>query len=1038
MADVLPASDAFALERSLRGQVPEVIFAPPRVVRAVARRHRDEPLGFGRLPHREAVVLSARRLAEVAGDLVVPPADLPDLVAVVARPADDRPDDNAMGGVHDAYWRRTFHALLDLAAARLVADREGDVAAWIGADARAEARDVLMREGLVARDASDAEVLAEFIAVFLERSRFEPASLAAWFPAIEQPGPLATRLEEAVGAAALAARARPPGHDPGAAPPPRDEGQPPGRPNGTRWGIPWLRPRASVLRRRADRTAPTGNTVRAAIDEWRAMTARPETARPAPGRLARQVDTLARRLAWALDLDSATGDAAATFIRGLVEHTGGSTWSPEARLLYDLQKICVDSERESFRTQLLPWLFTLGRRPLAIPLPCQRLVLIHRHATAALKRLPVVDVPDEVRAAGDRVLEEAVATTDTAARESLRPRLERCLAESGLAPQTLVEEAAREKLVDELLDAIMDRGFVSFGSVRDAISRNQLKLHDLGTAADWVHGDELLRLDARLAAALDGVYRPAPAYLAVMQRLSAPFFGTGIGRLVTTHLLLPLGGAWIALRGIEHIVEPVTEYSLGEPWHVYTRGRMLAIAAIVWMLLHLPAVRRAAWQAVRAAAAAIRLLAVVLPAWLVRLPPVAWLVRSRPVRWFVEYALSPLVVTGVVWLLLPHHGGWIDRGTRWFPPAVFALAAAALNSPAGRQFHDQAVETAGRLLRQFHAHVIVGLIAWIVDVFRRALDLVEGTLYAVDESLRFRTDESGLMLAIKAILGAAWSVIESGIRFCVTLLIEPQLNPIKHFPVVTVSHKLLVPMIPVVASQLVSTTGMERGLALTAVTFVSTAIPGVFGFLAWELKENWRLYAANRAATLRPTAVGHHGETMRRLLLPGFHSGTLPKLFARLRRHGSSGARRRAIHRLEELRHDVAAFVNRDLLALVERTAAGRELGLSVGDVGLSCVRIRVEIDADADLDHPLVLDVIRDAESIVVDVPEPGWLATLDGDRQRVMRLALAGFCRLADADATQTAWCDLAEPGPPTTGRRPVAAIAWSEWEEAWQRLA
>jgi hypothetical protein len=276
------------------------------------------------------------------------------------------------------------------------------------------------------------------------------------------------------------------------------------------------------------------------------------------------------------------------------------------------------------------------------------------------------------------------------------------------------------------------------------------------------------------------------------------------------------------------------------------------------------------------------------------------------------------------------------------------------------------------------------------------------------------------------------------VRFCVTLLIEPQLNPIKHFPVVTVSHKLLVPMIPVVASQLVSTTGMERGLALTAVTFVSTAIPGVFGFLAWELKENWRLYAANRAATLRPTAVGHHGETMRRLLLPGFHSGTLPKLFARLRRHGSSGARRRAIHRLEELRHDVAAFVNRDLLALVERTAAGRELGLSVGDVGLSCVRIRVEIDADADLDHPLVLDVIRDAESIVVDVPEPGWLATLDGDRQRVMRLALAGFCRLADADATQTAWCDLAEPGPPTTGRRPVAAIAWSEWEEAWQRLA
>jgi hypothetical protein len=177
---------------------------------------------------------------------------------------------------------------------------------------------------------------------------------------------------------------------------------------------------------------------------------------------------------------------------------------------------------------------------------------------------------------------------------------------------------------------------------------------------------------------------------------------------------------------------------------------------------------------------------------------------------------------------------------------------------------------------------------------------------------------------------------------------------------------------------------------------------------------------------------------MRRLLLPGFHSGTLPRLFARLRRHGSSGARQRAIDRLEELRHDVAAFVHRDLLALVERTPAGRELGLSVGDVGLSCVRIRVEIDADADLDHPLVLDVIRDGDTIVVDVPDPGWLASLDGDRLRVMRLALAGYCRLADADVTETAWCDLPDAAASAAGRRPVTPLAWTEWQAAWQRLA
>ena len=50
---------------------------------------------------------------------------------------------------------------------------------------------------------------------------------------------------------------------------------------------------------------------------------------------------------------------------------------------------------------------------------------------------------------------------------------------------------------------------------------------------------------------------------------------------------------------------------------------------------------------------------------------------------------------------------------------------------------------------------------------------------------------------------------------------------------------------------------------------IFTGIPGIFGFLAWELKENWRLYAANRPPRLKPVVLGHHGETMRGLLRPG-------------------------------------------------------------------------------------------------------------------------------------------------------------------------
>jgi len=1038
MGETTTPFDAFAVERGIQAAAPAVLFAAPRLVRRIIRADRDLPLALARTPHRDIAVLDSRRLAAVADDMIALPADIPDRVAVVARPTFDG---DAAATLRE-YWRLTFHALLDLEVPAAIARADVPVAELVPPVVMAEAAEVLVREGLLDRDATAGEQLSEFIAVFLELRCFTPAAVAIWFPAIEDPDALAERLATLVDAEALLDKALPAPLDPEAEPPPAAA---PAAPVAFPWPA-WLLPRAAALRRQADRTALKGNFVRAALDEWRAATARPETARPAFGRLDRQVDAFARRLGWALDLDALQVNDATAFIRQLVERSQGSSWTPEARLLYDLQKICVDSERESFRTQLLGWVLTAGRRPLAVPLPCQRMVLIHRHAVSAADRLAALQLPEPIRLVGERLLVAAVDTTAAAAREPLRLKVEAAITAAGLTPHGVVEEAARAKLVDELLDEVLERGFVSFGKVRDAVSGNQLKLPDLKGPREWLAGDELLRLDDRLAATLDGVYRPAPLYLALMQRLSAPFFGVKAGRLLTTHVLLPFGGAWILLRGLEHIIEPITAYSLGEMWHVYTRGRVLAIGIALWTLLHLPAVRTAAWQATRGAAAVIHFLLIAVPARFLRLAAVERFLRSRPVRWLVEHATGPLVVTLVAWLVMPRHGRWLSRETPWLPPLVFAASAVGLNSRPGRLLQEQVVETAGRALHQFHLHVIVGLVSWIVDVFRQAMDFVEGTLYAVDESLRFRSDESGLMLAIKAVLGAVWSVVEAGVRFCITLLIEPQLNPIKHFPVVTVSHKLLVPMIPMVASQLVETTGMEKGLALTAVTFVSTCIPGVFGFLAWELKENWRLYAANRPATLRPVPVGHHGETMRRLLMPGFHSGTIPRLFARLRRlharggTGSAAATSRAEQQRHELEHDIATFFARDVLGLLTRTAACRDLKITVDAVQLSVERIAVALGLDGAEGAPLVLELSRRGGAIESQVIESGWLETLPAAAQEAVRLALAGYHRLAAADEATAAFADMPAAGAaPTAGTSlvPVAPIAWDRWRDAWERL-
>lgn len=247
-------------------------------------------------------------------------------------------------------------------------------------------------------------------------------------------------------------------------------------------------------------------------------------------------------------------------------------------------------------------------------------------------------------------------------------------------------------------------------------------------------------------------------------------------------------------------------------------------------------------------------------------------------------------------------------------------------------------------VHHFHIYILEGLVASILDAFRQAVDVIEGMLYAVDEQLRFRSGETMVTLTVKSVLAAVWSAIDAVVRFCVTLLIEPQLNPIKHFPVVTVCHKLLVPMIPVVVTQLVATTGMEKGLAFTAVTFVSTCIPGVFGFLAWELKENWRLYAENRSPSLRPMPVGRHGETVRRLLLPGFHSDTIPKLFTLLRQAARQPTTRtaKAERTMHELQADIAEFIEHEWVGLLALAVPCGGLGLRVLAVSTGVNRIRV------------------------------------------------------------------------------------------------
>ncbi len=878
-------ASVLSIEQSLRAAVPEAIFASSRVVRRIILADLDLPIPRARMPHGDSIVLTPMRLLELADDVWALPAQTPDLLLLVARPDADTYQGD-VDGLLRAYWRLLAHGCIDMKARTLLATQEQvtEILSGLPELGRlqiAEARMVLTKEARLRDPDNTQEVLAEFIAMALELAEFAPREFHAWFPAIDNPEKLVERLQSLVGMESILTRSRPAllaAGSPIATESPPRPAVTPSRVRASRV----TRRRRAILRQWTGLAARRGNDVRAALLHWKLGSladGNPIAAERSRRGLARRTTGLVRRLDRAVGLGEATPAEVGGLLMALVESARGSAWSPAARLLFDLQKICVDSERQSYRTQLLAWTFTLGRTRLIRPLPRQRAALIHRHVAAALKRLPSLNLSADMTEAGNALLLPAIETTAADLRRKLAPAIRHSLITAGLSPQSLVEEAAFDTLVDELLNDIASRGFESFGNVRDAVSRNQVKLNDLQGLRELVLGDPLLRSNRRLARHLDGAYTRAPAYLSLMQRLSAVAFGVPLSRMLTLHVLLPFGGAFIFWLGLEHIVEPVTDYALGEPIRIYSQTAVFLTGIFFWLLMHLAKFRSTLIEAARSVGEGFSFLVFSLPQQLLKMPAVERFLRSRPVRVFRRYLYSPVVFTCVVWLMVPQEGGWASRANPWLNEVVFFASLGVLNSALGRLLEEQLLETLSRAIRQIHATLIVGLLTWIVDLFRHAMNFVEGMLYAVDEQLRFRSDESRWSLGVKAVLTTLWTSVDWVIRFCVTLLIEPQLNPIKHFPVVTVSHKLLVPMIPMIAGQLVTATGMERGLALTVVTFVSTATPGVFGFLAWELKENWRLYAANRPNVLRPIQVGSHGETMRRLLVPGLHSGRLPKLY---------------------------------------------------------------------------------------------------------------------------------------------------------------
>jgi hypothetical protein len=1051
------AIDFEQLQRAVSVADPSAVLVSPRILRRVIKRDLRNVF-LSSVPSRQTCyVISGAALSEIVdGPEVGRPAggQWPETVLLIARPDLDELADSPPGAILTIVWRRLFRARAQAEVQRRLDSGSIDQAGLsaridaIGRTEFAEARTVLRQDGLLLPPPTDAAAYRTFAGTFLELISFAPALRAHTFPAIEDADAVERVLAADVSATAVLAKTRPAGapavtaligataeadaaarSDTGAE-----------SIDGDRESVepPDSRRRDAHVRRlvrRAENASKQGNDVREAI--LRAAAAAMAGARKAdPLRASARaaLKQLARRLQKALFVRKGESELWAGALTPLLRNAARGFWTPEARLLYDLQKVCIDYEREVFRLHPIDWAVSLGSRPLKRPLPHLREVTMSSHLRSAEHRLPKVRLSREERGRLEALLRPAVHRAEDALRARFRPVIDATLKANWVGPKNPPERVAYLKLIEELLDQIVSRGFLTLGDLRDAASRSNLKLPDLSGPAELASGDRLLRSDRALAEVLDGVHRRGEVYLRALQRFSALAFGNPVGRFLTLYGALPFGGTFLALEGLQHLLDLAVKPLTGKELHLAHLWTILPIGMLVLGLINSGWIRRQFVEAVRVVGRLLRFVFVDLPAWILSNPLLHRVLTNRVVVAGWRYVLKPVLFAAPVWAYARLVGMGTSRATIGAATA-FLGSSVIFNTRLGRALEEVVIDRLNRAWRALIFDIAPGLFRWLVWAFESLLEWIERLIYAVDEWLRFRSGQSGLVLVVKVVLGMMWAVVAYVVRIYVNLLIEPQINPIKHFPVVTVSHKLILPLLfrltRILATVLVPVMGKWAGNAFAGANVL--LLPGVFGFLVWELKANWRLYEANRPEVLGPVVVGSHGETVVRLLRPGFHSGTLPKLFAKLRKAerptGRGGREMIALKRRESLHHveeAIRKFVERDFVAMLHESRALGTSGIRTGAIRLATNRIRIELFRERTDRANVWIDLEEQASALSGRISRSGWLDTLDPVEHQTLEDAMIGLFKMsgvAIVPGEDGQWADFAEQ-----------RVSWGAWVAAW----
>lgn len=1213
VSSVPVASRIVELRSAVRQACGDAFLVEPRVVRRIVRELHGFARLSARIPHTEVLVVHAENVKSLAHPDELGLEDfqsLPTLSVLVAQPEEFEIEKHCVQDQLQVLWQRLFHGCIDLQmqrhmnSGRLTRDSVHACIDKLGQVEFDEAHAVLKTELRLIDPESHLETFCEFCAVYLQLSAFAPDLLPIWFPSLEDVSHVEPILNEFVDAERLLdachlAGATEPYLIPAAV---RDEQSLALERDSWADEVSVTPSKGRYLRlmKRHERWAERGNTVRAAVLAARAAeAATTDDERTVAAELAdHDIRRLAERLQHALNFPAEYLQDWQKSLGELLKNSAIGFWNSDQRLLYDLQKVCLDHERTIYRVDLVKWIVSRGRRPLRRPLTNIREVMMAKHLASSASRLVYVRLSGEERERLSHLLHEAAALAEQQMRHRMRSAVHDTILGVGLRPYSVPERVAFDKMVEEALDCITERGYLTMGYLRDAISRNDLKLPDLTDPKDLIRGDHLLRTDDRLDVNLDGVYRRGEFYLRWLQVVSSLAFGTRTGRFFTLFMAIPFGGAVVIVVGLAHLLAvltgahqkeveaaekaaqsavaemaaegsstdaadvqdadsegadsetdsssdadgsdvaaasntavttdgstaqpvdasvPVSDQTVEttapapapnaidssatasdvvdtngdagnrtadsstvdnsnvsadglavdaervddlmplhndqspdravielevppHPVYTFVHDNTIPLTVLVGFLLigliHLPVFRTVFFNMTRQLWKGIRRLFYDLPLKVLRLPIIQQIWRSRPFVKARRYVINPFLGVMALGWLMPVLLGRSPLDW-WLIGVIAVLVSFLLNSRLGRDAEELTAEWLANAWYDLRSRFLIALLDWTIDLFKWLLNQLERFIYAVDEWLRFHSGETWVSVLVKAVLGVVWSFVSFLVRIYVNLLIEPTLHPVKHFPVVTVAHKIFLPVILMIEHQMRNTLTPYLGIALAGpITWFNIVfLPGIFGFLVWELKENWRLYESNRVTTLRPVTIGSHGESGGRLLKPGFHSGTLPKLFRQLRRIERKPvsfkrfSQRRALREtLEHTERDILRFVERDLIQLLKYCPAWHGRNLRCPRVHAASNSFLAELTCDEIQVTPLYLLFQEQSGWLVASISQYGWLDLATPEMQHSFETALRGFYAKASVELVREQ-IERQLVGPHPYDIRAVGLLIWPE---------